>query len=302
MARIRTFKPDIWTDDKFVPMSPFARLFFLGMMNHADDLGRLTYNPSQLKWQILPADDVDPVALLEEITRPRDDGKSLARLYTVNGEKFLAMNFAKHQRIDKPTPSKLPPPPEEIASGDGVLAEIDRTICRVCLKTEEERRKLLESSASPPGDFQEPPRELATEGKGREGIEEGKGKGSAHPARIDSELYASDIPEGLDPAQYARGLLELLGLPTSRSILELVASAITTLAKGSSISNTEAAERIRRRAFKDRDGGETINRWWFEDARYNATEGTAKRGTKKNKTRDAIARGLSRDDGSDVAD
>ena len=40
MARIRTVKPDIWTDEKFVELSPLARLLFIGLWNFADDEGR----------------------------------------------------------------------------------------------------------------------------------------------------------------------------------------------------------------------------------------------------------------------
>src|SRR5215831_13927883 len=103
MARIRTIKPEIWTHEKFVSCSMAARYLFLGMLNQADDEGRLEYEPMSLKMRVLPADSVDPVALLDELTAPRaDKRRPLVQRYTVAGRDYLAMNFADHQRIEKP--------------------------------------------------------------------------------------------------------------------------------------------------------------------------------------------------------
>jgi hypothetical protein len=41
MARIRTIKPEFWTDEKIVECSFEARLMFIGMFNFADDKGNL---------------------------------------------------------------------------------------------------------------------------------------------------------------------------------------------------------------------------------------------------------------------
>ena len=35
MARIRTIKPDFWTDEKVVELSAFARLLFIGQIGRA---------------------------------------------------------------------------------------------------------------------------------------------------------------------------------------------------------------------------------------------------------------------------
>ena len=47
MARIRTIKPEFWTDEKLAPLSPICRLTFLGLVSMADDAGRL--NAKQLR-------------------------------------------------------------------------------------------------------------------------------------------------------------------------------------------------------------------------------------------------------------
>lgn len=107
MARIRSIKPETWTDEKMVEMSPLARLLFIGLWNFADDEGRMVYSPTRIKLQILPADSADISELLGEIR-----GKLLVQVYAVDGVEYLQIvNFAKHQRVDKRTESKYPPPP-----------------------------------------------------------------------------------------------------------------------------------------------------------------------------------------------
>lgn len=104
MARIRTIKPDFWTDEKIVELSPLARLLFIGLWNFADDEGRMPYSPTKIKLQILPADSAQILELLGEIR-----GKSLIEVYVVDGKEYLqVVSFTEHQKIDKRTPSKYP--------------------------------------------------------------------------------------------------------------------------------------------------------------------------------------------------
>lgn len=107
MARIRSIKPDFWTDEKVVELSAFARLLFIGLWNFADDDGRMTYSPTSIKLKILPADDQNISGLLGELR-----GKSLVTVYAVDGIEYLQINgFSEHQKIDKRTASKFPSPP-----------------------------------------------------------------------------------------------------------------------------------------------------------------------------------------------
>jgi hypothetical protein len=107
MARIRTIKPDFWTDEKVVELSAFARLLFIGIWNFADDEGRIRLSEKKLRMQIFPADTVNISELLGEIRR-----ESLITIYDIEGVSYLQVNgFSKHQKIDKRTPSKFPPSP-----------------------------------------------------------------------------------------------------------------------------------------------------------------------------------------------
>lgn len=107
MARIRSIKPEFWTDEKVVTLSPFARLVFIGLWNFVDDHGRIPCSPARLKMQILPADSADFPQLLAEIS-----GIGLITIYTIEDKQFLQVNgFDKHQKIDKRAKSKYPDPP-----------------------------------------------------------------------------------------------------------------------------------------------------------------------------------------------
>jgi len=112
MARIRTVKPEFWTDEKIVTISPLARLVFIGLWNFVDDHGRAPCSPARMKMQILPADPADFPQLLAELS-----GIGLVTVYTVDGKQFLQVNgFEKHQKIDKRAKSKYPPPPNPAPS------------------------------------------------------------------------------------------------------------------------------------------------------------------------------------------
>lgn len=98
MARIRTIKPDFWSDPEVVACSPLARLLWIGTWNHADDYGVLKDEPEKLKLQILPSDPCDPHALVAELV---DRGR-LLRKVAPDGTKVLVIRtFCVHQKIDR---------------------------------------------------------------------------------------------------------------------------------------------------------------------------------------------------------
>jgi len=104
VARIRTIKPDFWTDDKIVGLSPMARLFFIGMWNFADDHGGIERSPRQLKMKIFPGDDVDVEPLVQELLRA-----GIIVEYEVNDALYLnIVNFLRHQRINRPSTPRIP--------------------------------------------------------------------------------------------------------------------------------------------------------------------------------------------------
>lgn len=97
MPRIRTIKPEFWTDPAMVHLSPLARLFYIGTWNFAIcDQGHLEDDPVRLKLQILPAENVDVADLIDTLV----DAGRLTRI-DVNGEPYLHVhNLAEHQKVD----------------------------------------------------------------------------------------------------------------------------------------------------------------------------------------------------------
>jgi hypothetical protein len=98
MARIRTIKPDFWSDGKNVALSPLARLLFIGSWNFAMcDNGHLADDPFGLKLKVLPADDVDPTELLDELLF----SGQIVRGQTADGRSYLHVpRLRDHQKID----------------------------------------------------------------------------------------------------------------------------------------------------------------------------------------------------------
>lgn len=98
MARIRSLKPEFWTDSVIVTLSPFARLLFQGCWNFADEWGVLEDEPDRLKLQILPADPVSVRDLLDELIA----AGRIRRATTPDGVRVLVIpKFRKHNITDK---------------------------------------------------------------------------------------------------------------------------------------------------------------------------------------------------------
>lgn len=114
MARIRSIKPDFWTDEKIVELPYEVRLFFIGSWNFADDSGNLQRSARKLKMQIFPADVIDCEPLIQSLI---DAGLFIE--YSVNGEEFIHIKgFKDHQVVNRPSKSSIPTPKEsDLLSG-----------------------------------------------------------------------------------------------------------------------------------------------------------------------------------------
>lgn len=93
MPKIRGFKSDLWTDEDFVELSPYARLLWMGMWNYCCDNGHIADKSKQIKMRVLPTDDVNCAELLRELEANR-------RIIRENGV-ITIPNFTKHQKPDK---------------------------------------------------------------------------------------------------------------------------------------------------------------------------------------------------------
>ena len=122
MARIRTVKPEFWSDDRLSDCSYAARLLFIATWNFADDAGGLDRSAKQLKAQAFPYDKLNVEPLIQELL-----GAGCLLEYEVDGKKYLHIkNFRKHQRIDRPQAPRVPP--YDSTNGTRILDERSTTI------------------------------------------------------------------------------------------------------------------------------------------------------------------------------
>lgn len=96
MSRIRTIKPEFFTSEDIVSLSPLARLFYVSLWCESDREGRFEWKPRTFKLRYLPGDDCDVEELALELT-----GAGLVDLYEVEGKQYAQIpSFTKHQVIN----------------------------------------------------------------------------------------------------------------------------------------------------------------------------------------------------------
>lgn len=162
--RIRTVKPEFWTDEQMSTRSEYARLLAIALLNYSDDDGYFLANPILIRGACFPflEDSKKIPRSIQELSEIGfleigllDDGRQVGKI----------VNFRKHQRIDKPQVSKL-----------------------------KEKSQFQEHSKNDPRILQEPSKiVLGGNGKGMEGEGEGeKEQGRLSPTLSDVVKYCKD--------------------------------------------------------------------------------------------------------------
>lgn len=107
MGRIRTIKPEFPQSESIGKLSRDARLLFIQLWTIADDSGRTRASSRMLASLLYPYDDDAPnlmKAWLAELAR-----ETMIDLYSAEGNSYLQIcNWQKHQKIDRPSVSRLP--------------------------------------------------------------------------------------------------------------------------------------------------------------------------------------------------
>lgn len=103
MSRIRSIHPGLWTDEAFMALSPLARLLIIGIWTEAYDDGVFDWKPLTLRARIFPVDNVDMVALLDELVA----GQFITRQESGDRQVGLVRNFRVFQRPKKPNSSGM---------------------------------------------------------------------------------------------------------------------------------------------------------------------------------------------------
>lgn len=185
MSRIRTIKPDFFLNEEVAELSLYARLTFIGLWTLADKEGRLEDRPKRIKAQLLPYDDVDMDALLNELHCA--SGNFILR-YVAQGCAYIQVrNFTKHQRItgtEAQSESRIPAYLR--INGEEESIEIQH-------HENAQNGNTLETPKKQQGSVEETPWMTGRERKGKE--EEGKEKKCANAqdviARFEQEFWAT---------------------------------------------------------------------------------------------------------------
>ena len=123
MARIRTIKPEFWTDEKIGILKRDERLLFIGMWNLADDQGVVKSNPAYLKGQLFSYDEDLRIASMNNWLSSLMKAQLIIP-FTFNGEGYyLIRSFNEHQLINRPSKPKFPYELLDSLTPHGVLTE-----------------------------------------------------------------------------------------------------------------------------------------------------------------------------------
>lgn len=115
MARIRSHKPEFWTNEQVMASSRDARLALFGMKNFCDDWGIHPASYKTLKAEVFPGDEdlssADVKCLVDELI-----ANGLLEMYEVEGSFYWLVMDWHDQRIDQPT-YKYPRPDGTVPEG-----------------------------------------------------------------------------------------------------------------------------------------------------------------------------------------
>lgn len=108
----RLVKEGFWTDTELIRELPLeGRLFYLGLIQLADDSGCLENDVMAFKILLFPGDPNITEDLLEEFCKKLVRMGKLTKYLSVNKECYYLKNFHKHQTIKNPSPPEVPLPP-----------------------------------------------------------------------------------------------------------------------------------------------------------------------------------------------
>lgn len=166
MSRIRTIKPEFWRHEDLSELPEATHLLAAALLNYSDDDGYFNANPKLVQAECTPLREPsvsvpDSLTMLSKVGFIRmgkgADGKSYGKV-----NKFL-----EHQRINRPTPSKI------------------KTISIVWNGSDNAHPQISDSS---------PPERKGKEGKGREGNLCTKPEKTRFAYPDDFELFWKDYP------------------------------------------------------------------------------------------------------------
>jgi hypothetical protein len=207
VARIRTIKPEFFTSLTIADLPLTARLTFIGLWTHADDAGRCIDDARLIKAALWPLDDRTAADI--ELDLKLLTEASLITRYMLTRKRYIAVTgWDEHQRINRPTPSKLPAPEQGEPTPPDPVTRDNSDSLRTHAQLSEDSRQ---------------------ERKGKEGNREGKGT-PLPPAHHQPQDLPDDGPSGKSRSelmtddwweQYGRRTAQ-----TKRTVRQAVADAL----------------------------------------------------------------------------
>jgi hypothetical protein len=109
VARIRSIKPETWTSESLAEVSLTAERTFLGLLNLADDHGRFRDNAAVIAGLLWPLRSEHTAVHVEDDLEQLASAELICRYTGCDDRRYLhIVTWAKHQKIDKPSQSRLP--------------------------------------------------------------------------------------------------------------------------------------------------------------------------------------------------
>lgn len=257
MGRIRTIKPEFFTDEELSNVSESAHLLAAGLLCYADDEGYFNTNHGLIRAALFPLREPSNTihGMLSELS-----GIGFVELgETQDGKRWgRVVKFSTHQRVNRPSPSKIK-----------------------CLAI------VWESSLNTHTQLTD---ESLPEGKGKEWNREEEGERNAPAAPVppsappdltpvNAEPFDAEpednIPDGLAPMQYAHFVLTEAAIPAGYALKVKTGDAIEMLARLESCGMAAATKRLLDRMRAAQGRGDKVNGFWLEDGRWKKDSGAS---------------------------
>ncbi|MFF9784193.1 hypothetical protein YWIDRAFT_07485 [Streptomyces sp. SceaMP-e96] len=117
MARIRTIKPEAFTSESLAQITVAAERTFFGLLTQADDHGRHRDNAAIIAGLLWPLRAEHTSVHVEDDLQQLADAALICRYTGCDGRRYLhVVTWAEHQKIDKPSQSRLPSCPQHQAA------------------------------------------------------------------------------------------------------------------------------------------------------------------------------------------
>ncbi|MEU6341863.1 hypothetical protein ABZ883_13055 [Streptomyces sp. NPDC046977] len=155
MARIRTIKPEAFTSESLGEVTVEAERTFFGLLTQADDHGRHRDNAAIIAGLLWPLRAEHTSVHVEDDLQQLANAGLICRYTGCDGRRYLhVVTWHQHQKIDKPSQSRLPSCPQHHAANrcgscKGVCAEATDA-------SPTSARGLADASTNPPGPLDRP--------------------------------------------------------------------------------------------------------------------------------------------------